>query len=335
MDRKPMATIIIPVYNAQAYLEKCLDSALQQTYDNYEIICVNDQSPDDSQRILEEYGKKYSEKLHYICNEENIGHASRMRAIAMAKGEYIFFLDSDDYLDQDYLETFMREVQEEDYDVVVAGFKRIMPDKTVDHDIIESEFTRVCYTVACCKMYRKDFILQHRIDFTDQRIGEDIFFTLSFYCSKARTKFIHYFGYNYLYNPKSTTGALRYNKHFERVAADMFARLMNRYPMESLEEEQRYLVEYAYVSTMTDALLHYGRGAKPALMKEMHAFVLQDMYEKFPDIKSNPYFRIRGLEGPEPDEQDRCCRIYGKYQVASGWCIVLAGFIDIGGIWLV
>ena len=54
----------------------------------------------------------------------------------------------EDYLDQDYLETFMREVQEEDYDVVVAGFKRIMPDKTVDHDIIESEFTRVCYTVA-------------------------------------------------------------------------------------------------------------------------------------------------------------------------------------------
>ena len=216
MDRKPMATIIIPVYNAQAYLEKCLDSALQQTYDNYEIICVNDQSPDDSQRILEEYGKKYSEKLHYICNEENIGQGqSRMRAIAMAKGEYIFFLDSDDYLDQDYLETFMREVQEEDYDVVVAGFKRIMPDKTVDHDIIESEFTRVCYTVACCKMYRKDFILQHRIDFTDQRIGEDIFFTLSFYCSKARTKFIHYFGYNYLYNPKSTTGALSYNRHFE------------------------------------------------------------------------------------------------------------------------
>ena len=87
MDRKPMATIIIPVYNAQAYLEKCLDSALQQTYDNYEIICVNDQSPDDSQRILEEYGKKYSEKLHYICNEENIGQGqSRMRAIGLAKG---------------------------------------------------------------------------------------------------------------------------------------------------------------------------------------------------------------------------------------------------------
>lgn len=291
MDRKPMATIIIPVYNAQAYLEKCLDSALQQTYDNYEIICVNDQSPDDSQRILEEYGKKYSEKLHYICNEENIGQGqSRMRAIAMAKGEYIFFLDSDDYLDQDYLETFMREVQEEDYDVVVAGFKRIMPDKTVDHDIIESEFTRVCYTVACCKMYRKDFILQHRIDFTDQRIGEDIFFTLSFYCSKARTKFIHYFGYNYLYNPKSTTGALRYNKHFERVAADMFARLMNRYPMESLEEEQRYLVEYAYVSTMTDALLHYGRGAKPALMKEMHAFCLTGYVRKIPGYKEQPIF---------------------------------------------
>lgn len=299
MDRKPMATIIIPVYNAQAYLEKCLASALQQTYDNYEIICVNDQSPDDSQRILEEYGQKYPEKLHYISNEENIGQGqSRMRAIAMAKGEYIFFLDSDDYLDRDYLETFIREVQEKDYDMVVAGFKRIMPDKTVEHDIIESEFTRVCYTVACCKMYRKDFILQHRIDFTDQRIGEDIFFTLSFYCCKARTKFIHYFGYNYLYNPKSTTGALSYNKHFERVTSDMFARLLDRYPMESLEQEQGYLVQYAYVSTMTDALFHYGRGAKPAMMKEMHAFVLQDMYEKFPDIKSNPYFRIWDLRGP-------------------------------------
>ena len=107
----------------------------------------------------------------------------------------------------------------------------------------------------------------------------------------------------------------------------MFARLLDRYPMESLEQEQGYLVQYAYVSTMTDALFHYGRGAKPALMKKMHAFVLRDMYEKFPDIKSNPYFRIRGLEGPSS--------IYGKYQIASGWCLVLAGFIDIGGIWLV
>lgn len=299
MDKMPKATIIIPVYNVEQYLRKCIDSALNQTYYNCEVICVNDCSPDDSQKILDEYQVKYPDRFSYILNKENMGQGrSRMAAVEQSTGDYIFFLDGDDYLAEDYVATYMREVENEDYDIVVGGFTRIMPDKEVVHDIVESEFTRVCYTVACCKMYRKAFITEYNIDFTDKRIGEDIFFMLSFYCCNARTKFIHYYGYKYLLNPKSTTGALNYNKHFERVAVGMFEDLMDRYPVTELTDEQIRLLEYAYLSTMTDALFHYGHGCKPAIMRDMHRFVMSDMEKRFPHIRQNPYFKIFGVEGP-------------------------------------
>ena len=290
------ATIIIPVYNVEKYLRKCLDSVLNQSIDDYEIICVNDCSPDNCQNILEEYEKKYSSKMHIIVNKENIGQGeSRMKAIKRAKGDYVFFVDSDDYIANDYLETFL---EYEDYDMVVAGYTKDIDGKLVKHDIIDSPWTLVCYPVACCKMYRRQFLIENDIDFSEVKVGEDIYFTLALFCSGAKSKIIHYFGYYYLLNMQSTTKTLTYDKKHEEYVSKMFSILLDKYDIGKLDIEKQEMVEYAYVANMINALITYGHGCKPKIMRQKYDFFIKDMSLKFPKYRKNPFYRLIGLSGP-------------------------------------
>ena len=94
-------SIIIPIYNAERHLEKCLKSVIEQTYKNLEIILVNDGSTDMSKKICEEYQKK--DLRIVLLNQSNMGPAeTRNRGLSIATGEYISFIDSDDYIDKDF-----------------------------------------------------------------------------------------------------------------------------------------------------------------------------------------------------------------------------------------
>ena len=96
-------SLIIPIYNEEKYLEECLDSVLNQTFTDFEIICINDGSTDSSLKILEKY-KSISDKLKVITQENRgLGHA-RNRGLEIAKGEYICFLDGDDWLAKEAFE---------------------------------------------------------------------------------------------------------------------------------------------------------------------------------------------------------------------------------------
>ena len=118
-----MISIIIPVYNVSKYLRACLDSVINQTYKDLEIICINDGSTDDSLEILKEYANKDNRII--IIDKKNAGvSAARNDGIDRAGGEYLFCIDSDDYIDNDYLETYVRAIEKEDYDIVVGGFRR-------------------------------------------------------------------------------------------------------------------------------------------------------------------------------------------------------------------
>lgn len=100
---KPIVSILIPVYNVENYLEKCLDSVISQTMNNIEIICVNDGSTDHSGEILEKYQKK--DKRIIVVNKENGGLPSARNAgMEIARGKYIGFVDSDDYINSDMYE---------------------------------------------------------------------------------------------------------------------------------------------------------------------------------------------------------------------------------------
>ena len=102
-NQKPLVSVIVPVYNVEKYLEECLDSIINQTLEDIEIICVNDGSTDNSLKILKKYAKK--DNRIKIINQKNCGlGCARNSGLNQSQGDYIFFLDSDDYLNPNILE---------------------------------------------------------------------------------------------------------------------------------------------------------------------------------------------------------------------------------------
>ena len=98
-----MISIIIPIYNAEKFLAKCLDSILAQTYKNFEVICVDDCSTDNSLSILEQYAKQYSCIKVISHKKQKKQGAARNSGLNIAQGKYVTFIDADDYIDAEYI----------------------------------------------------------------------------------------------------------------------------------------------------------------------------------------------------------------------------------------
>lgn len=123
-----IVSIIIPVYNAKKYLSNTLDSVVKQTYKNLEIILVNDGSTDNSKDICESYAK--IDKRIKVINKENGGVSSaRNYGLALAKGEYISFVDSDDFLFEDMIETLVNDIQNTNAEIAVCGYWHVTEEE--------------------------------------------------------------------------------------------------------------------------------------------------------------------------------------------------------------
>ena len=126
--KKPIVSVLIPVYNVEKYLKKCLESVTGQTLTNIEIICVNDGSTDNSLKILEKY--KALDSRIKIVNKENGGLPSaRNAALDIATGEYVGFVDSDDYIEENMFERLVEVAHNENSEVVICG-ANIFPERT-------------------------------------------------------------------------------------------------------------------------------------------------------------------------------------------------------------
>ena len=111
-------SVIVPVYNTEQYLEKCLDSLVNQTLGDIEIIIVNDGSPDNSQAIVDKYKEKYPEKIKSIIQSNGGQSSARNNALQYATGEFIMFVASDDYIELDTLERTYNIANNGNYDIV-------------------------------------------------------------------------------------------------------------------------------------------------------------------------------------------------------------------------
>lgn len=116
-------SIVVPVFNAEKSLEKCLTSLVKQTFKNIEIIVINDGSQDDSDKIIQKFAKKYPQKIKYV-NRKNMGIGyTRNEAIRLSTGEYIGFVDSDDYVELDMYEKLYKKIVQENADIAVCNYK--------------------------------------------------------------------------------------------------------------------------------------------------------------------------------------------------------------------
>ena len=185
----PKISIIIPVYNTEEYLKKCIDSLIYQSLEDIEIICVNDGSTDNSQEILENYSKKDA-RIKVLSQENKKQGAARNKGMEIATGEYIGYVDSDDWVDFDYFEELYNAAKKQDLDIALATNVRIGNGKTKKRLKIEKEqvafslqekldlcnqFKNECPTN---KIYRREFLLKNNIIWPEGVYCEDKIYTL-------------------------------------------------------------------------------------------------------------------------------------------------------------
>ena len=203
-------SVIVPVYNVEQYLPKCLDSLINQTLKDIEIICINDESPDNCDKILEEYAKKDSRIV--VLNEKNSGQGSaRNRGLEIAKGKYIQFLDSDDFYEPTCCEE-MYNLMEKHQDIDVACFDtNIIYDAYEDKKDSDANYFKMHFIgktkvkpsmahqlvdVNCWnKIFKKSFIDNNNLRFPEKLHYEDVGF-FWFWITRAN--------YIYFYNKKLT-----------------------------------------------------------------------------------------------------------------------------------
>ncbi|MBR3627774.1 MAG: glycosyltransferase family 2 protein [Elusimicrobia bacterium] len=187
---KFIVSVIIPVYNVEQYLKKCLDSIINQTLKSIEILCINDCSTDSSFEILKEYaGKDNRIKILDLKQNKGVSHARNL-GLELAKGKYIYLIDSDDWLDDNYLETMVQKIEEVNSNILInANFVNEYTDKQKklyskfdflknDFEIVNSKITQRFFPpVIWTRLYKRDYIEQYKFRFPQVKCGaEDIYF---------------------------------------------------------------------------------------------------------------------------------------------------------------
>ncbi len=221
-----MISVIIPVYNAEKFLKRCIDSILHQKFQDYEIILINDGSTDASRDICTAYAQAH-DNISFIDKPNEGVSSARNCGIKQAKGEYIAFVDSDDYVSPDYLSNLINANQAYEVDLVQGGFRKVNAES---HDIeivkcVESEqvfFSKGLYFkflrgFVISKLFKKEIIQKHNIHF-DTRItlAEDLCFVLE-YCRYVKgIVFIPTADYFYYINEGSAS--YRFHKPDARYA---------------------------------------------------------------------------------------------------------------------
>lgn len=210
-----MVSIIVPVYQARDYLPRCLESILGQTYKNFEIILVDDGSDDGSELICEEYSQKNS---NICCIHKKNGGVSQARntGIEQAKGEYLLFVDSDDYIENDYLENAMKALDKEHADIYLCGYQNVLRGGKVKGEtyypsvndgmrcradksrIVMKLFQSTTLHAIGTKIYKREIVVKHGIRFQEKwKYYEDIYFCLCClsHCDKiyVQNKIMYYY----------------------------------------------------------------------------------------------------------------------------------------------
>ena len=234
MDSTPKISIIIPVYNTEKYLEKCFSSLLAQSFQDFEIICVDDGSSDGSLRILNEYASRDSRIK--VLSQKNAGQSvARNRALSLAGGEFISFVDSDDYISADFLESLYESVSGNDADIAVTSYNMVENGSTmVRYDLdcssesrFEKKLPRVLNGMCCNKLFRRSFLEKYNIRFPEGIFYEDNLFLIKALFYSNKVIFINSGCYYYIKHSGSTTDTQRDESVLKNNSLEMIKKIVD------------------------------------------------------------------------------------------------------------
>lgn len=203
-------SVVIPVFNSETTICRCINSILNQTYKNWEIIAINDGSKDSSYKILKEY-EALDERIR-IFNQDNMGPGhSRNQGITRSTGDYIVFLDSDDYVENRYLEEIEKSVKMKNADVIFIDVVQEKPNGSVvkyekmskykyeeKETIIRHQMTGKLPWGGCRKVVKKSLLIENNILYSDDDVGEEALFSFNVLKNSEKIDFIEKTYYHYI-----------------------------------------------------------------------------------------------------------------------------------------
>lgn len=275
----PAVSIVIPMYNAEKYISECLDSILAQTFDDYEVIIVDNCSTDNSAVVVESYIPKFTaEKLQLVRRKINSGSAavSRNTGTRLSRGKYIIFMDSDDVIMPDALTELYTTAEKFGVDIVYCEKYYRAPGETVTTDKsqlkeetlqrggfvskptlmsenlaerIKEFYEHKFIALPWNQIIRRDFIVENNIEYPDLRQGEDFVFGFYELCLAEKILRIPYVNYVWRNNPESITwGKLPVDKLIHRWTdsffrgTEMMDEFMNRFELFNEQPQYRHMV---------------------------------------------------------------------------------------------
>lgn len=233
----PKISIIVPVYNVEQYLSKCILSVLEQTYQDWELLLVNDGSPDNSDKICEEFAQK--DNRIRVLHKENGGVSSaRNLGLENAKGDYIMFIDSDDWISNDCLEVCKYEIEKNNLDALQFGFFSIYSDRKLAHinsstsilsgeEYIQTNSFNVCVWGG---IYRRKIIEGNQLRFPiELKLAEDQIFVLSFLKETQRIKYLDRGMYYYYQRDESANHSSKSKDML--LSCEQLSKFSNEWPI--------------------------------------------------------------------------------------------------------
>jgi len=248
----PEITVIVPAYNVENYIDKCISSLVYQTLNKskYEIIIVDDASSDGTRKKLKKWNNKNLVKLYL---DENVGLSDvRNKALNYARGEFIYFIDGDDFLDKEALESMLNTIKLEHCDILCAGFKRINNNGTLINlrldlnnfsnnrlEFLDQIYKYEINAMACGSLFRKSLFTKNDIQFPSKKFHEDIYTTHKLFYYSKKTSFINDHYYNWVIHEDSITASFRTDKFIDYLNG-MISRFKFLYKTDKIYYERFY-----------------------------------------------------------------------------------------------
>lgn len=295
-------SVIVPVYNVEKYIEKCLNSLVKQTLKEIEIIVVNDGSPDNSQDVIDKFVKKYPKKVIGLTKKNGGLSSARNFGLKHVNGEYITFVDSDDYLDLTALEKMYNKAKSNNFDIVACDLEYIYESYTenvvcnINNDLINKDQVKSCmtyiYPAACNKIYKNELL--KNLKFKEKIWYEDVEFMYRLLPLTNSIGVVKEPLYKYLQRENAITSTFN-DKIFNYI--DNFNGLVKYYKENDLLEEYKNELEYSYVrylyATMVKGMINFKDYNK---YKNGVELAITNVKRNFPNYRKNKYF-YRSLKG--------------------------------------
>ncbi|MBQ9658604.1 MAG: glycosyltransferase [Clostridia bacterium] len=292
-------SIIVPAYNVEKYIEKCIETLLNQTLQEIEIIIVNDGSTDNTREKIIPYVEKYPQKINFLEKPNGGLSDARNYAIPYAKGEYIGFIDSDDYVELNMFEEMYNKAKLENSDMVECDFIWEYPNKSIidTGKIYQTKKQAILYArvVAWNKIIKKEIIENSNIRFPKGLRYEDVEFFYKILPQLNKISFVKIPMVHYIQRENSIANTQ--NKRVQEIFT-IWDNVIHFYKEHEIYQEYKTELEYTYARyLLCSSLLRIVKIENKEIRKELENRTIENLYKNFPNWKNNKYLKTeKGLK---------------------------------------